>query len=196
MSQRTCSVDGCERRHKGRGYCSMHLDRLRRGTPIGGAAPYPPGTGRLSAEERFWSRVEKTDDCWLWQGAKNAAGYGHIFNRRSGRTVPAHRFAYELLVDPIPDGLVLDHLCRTPSCVKPAHLEPVTQRENLRRGTGWSGTNAQKTHCKRGHALKDDNLVVDANGARQCRRCNAVRRKERTVRERERSRGIRADLSA
>lgn len=85
--------------------------------------------------DRFWARVLKTDTCWLWQGA--TAGrwnlrYGQT--RWAGRVAMAHRVAYELLVGAIPDGLQIDHLCRNPLCVNPAHLEPVTNAENARRG--------------------------------------------------------------
>lgn len=89
--------------------------------------------------DRFWSKVwrdPRPDGCWLWLGAPNADGYGH-FRRRLGpghyRMVRAHRHAYELLVGPIPEGLTLDHLCGHPLCVRPAHLEPVTNSENVRR---------------------------------------------------------------
>lgn len=98
--------------------------------------------GRWSVErseaERFWSKVERTtaEGCWLWRGQLNAWGYGHF--RRTlgpglGRTVKAHRLAYELSVGPIPEGLTLDHLCGQRACVRPDHLEPVTNAENLRR---------------------------------------------------------------
>ena len=81
--------------------------------------------------ERLEKYIEKTDDCWLWTGAKQK-GYGAVQYR--GRLHRAHRAVYTELVGEIPDGLVLDHLCRVPACVRPEHLEPVTQRENLRRG--------------------------------------------------------------
>lgn len=72
--------------------------------------------------------------CWIWQRSKSPQGYG----RRSvpGRKgpAPAHRVAYEQAKGPIPDGLVIDHLCRNPSCVNPNHLEVVTCAENTRRG--------------------------------------------------------------
>ena len=77
-------------------------------------------------EERFWAKVDKTDDCWLWTANRTNAGYGHFWLDR--RMVLAHRFAYELLIGPIPDGLTLDHLCRVRACVNPAHLEAVTNR--------------------------------------------------------------------
>lgn len=81
--------------------------------------------------ERLWEKVEKTEDCWVWTGTK-LKGYGHM--GVDGKTVLCHRLTYEDAYGPIADGLVIDHLCRNPSCVRPDHLEPVPQRENARRG--------------------------------------------------------------
>ena len=78
---------------------------------------------------RFWAKVDKTETCWLWTGGQSA-GYGR-FGFKGRPNLGAHRFAYELLVGPIPPGLDLDHLCRVRNCVNPDHLEPVTRRENL-----------------------------------------------------------------
>ena len=81
---------------------------------------------------RFWSKVAKSEGCWNWTSTTNGRGYGTF---RVGRVkVYAHRFAYETTVGPIKEGLVVDHLCRNPRCVNPAHLEPVTHLENVRRG--------------------------------------------------------------
>lgn len=90
---------------------------------------------RLPPEQRFWEFVDRTDACWLWNGALNAQGYG-VFNAGS-RTVLAHQFGWTMMYGPVPDGLVLDHVrdrgCTHRNCVNPAHLEPVTQVENMRR---------------------------------------------------------------
>lgn len=84
-------------------------------------------------EVRFWDRVKKCRNrCWEWQGRRDGRGYG-VFHFE-GRSIPAHRYAYESRVGRIPVGLVIDHLCRNPSCVRPSHLEPVTIEENWRRG--------------------------------------------------------------
>jgi HNH endonuclease len=81
---------------------------------------------------RFWELVspEPTSGCWLWTG-KTWNGYGKFIV--GGRTMAAHRYAYELFSGPIPDGLELDHVCRVRSCVNPAHLEACTHRENTNR---------------------------------------------------------------
>ena len=86
----------------------------------------------------------------------------------------AHRVSYEALVGPIPKDLCIDHLCRVRNCVNPAHLEPVTVRENILRGNGPTAVNARKAFCKRGHPLFGENLYRKVrNGwpARECRAC-------------------------
>ncbi|MFK5284023.1 HNH endonuclease signature motif containing protein, partial [Lacticaseibacillus paracasei] len=67
-----------------------------------------------------------------------------------GKSQKAHRFMYERLVGPIPAGMQLDHLCRVRPCCNPAHLEPVTQRENIARGRGYAYTNRIKAECPSG----------------------------------------------
>lgn len=140
--------------------------------------------------DRFWSKVEKTDSCWLWKGSRGPLGYGHIFWR--GQWPAAHRVAYELSVGPIPARLVLDHLCRNPSCVNPAHLEPVTTRENTMRGVGPAPRRAAQTHCLRGHELAGDNVYIHkSRRVRVCRTCHRNR-----VREASRRKAKRADREA
>lgn len=124
-----CSVEGCDRRVKARGWCHKHYMRW-----------YERGTiGTLALEhdpvERFWARVHKTASCWHWTGSRSSKGYGLLHLTRDGRktSIRAHRFAYELLVGPVPEGLQLDHICSVRHCVNPAHLEPVTNAENTRR---------------------------------------------------------------
>lgn len=126
----------------------------------------------IPPRDRFARYVQRGDECWEWTGARNAYGYG-VF-KLDGRVVMAHRFSYEAEVGLIPDGLQLDHLCRVRHCVNPAHLEPVTSRENLLRGSTITAANAAKTHCKRGHEFTPENTYVDKKGRRDCRACRRV----------------------
>jgi hypothetical protein len=129
---------------------------------------------------RFWDKVDRVDpdECWTWQAATRK-GYGVFFF--CGRLVPAHRFAYELLVGSVPDGLELDHLCRNRGCVNPAHLEPVTRSVNVLRGESGARLRQawidRKSHCDHGHPLSGANLRVQKTGKRAGRRmCRACQR--------------------
>lgn len=126
---------------------------------------------RPTAEERFLAKVNKTETCWLWTGGLSH-GYGHFSDR--GWQGGAYRWAYEHWVGPIPEGLDLDHLCRITSCVNPAHLEPVTHRENLLRGETFQAANAAKTHCPAGHAYDAKNTYIYRD-KRYCRACHNAR---------------------
>lgn len=132
----------------------------------GRVAPRKPVLDRLM-EKVIWNGDE--DECWEWQGGKNDSSYGLL--RVDGREAYAHRVSYELFVGPIPDGLEIDHLCRRPNCVNPAHLEAVSHRENILRGTSPAAVSAAKTHCSKGHPLSGPNVYMPQRGGRQCRTC-------------------------
>jgi hypothetical protein len=102
--------------------------------------------------------------------------------RNRGAHLMAHRAAYELAHGPVPPGMVLDHRCRERTCINPAHLEPVPNRENVLRGVGPSAVNARKTACKRGHPLAGPNLYRMPDGRRQCRACLSVAREAHRMR--------------
>ena len=127
---------------------------------------------------RFWERVEKSAGCWLWIGYLDPQhGYGKWNPRSGGSPQHAHRVAYEQLVGPVPEGLHLDHLCRVRRCVNPDHLEPVTPRENNRRGYGFAGVHARKTHCPQGHAYDAANTYL-YRGMRMCSTCRKARNED------------------
>jgi hypothetical protein len=159
-----------------------------------------PETQRPSALRTFHQHLSNcrrgATECWEWGGERNENGYGRT--HRGGRYIGAHRAVYELLVGPIPEGLVLDHLCRNPPCVNPAHLEPVTNKTNILRGVGVGAVNAQKTHCIRGHEFTPENIRWIApnwpGGAerRACRTCRREKNREATRAWRARARKMEA----
>lgn len=130
--------------------------------------------------DRFWSKVQKHDGCWLWMGARSREtkdqkrtrqSYGHLKFR--GKYWLAHRFAYELAVGPIPDGLTIDHLCRNPLCCRPSHLEAVPMKVNIFRGSSFAAHNSAKATCVNGHPFDEKNTYRHGNRRRYCRACNA-----------------------
>ena len=120
--------------------------------------------------------IEDSRGCWIWSGAINN-GYGRAYI--AGRLFYAHRVVYEVIVGPIPEGLELDHLCRVRACVNPAHLEPVTRAENLRRGLKGELT----TRCPAGHPYDGANTRKRSNGHRVCRACHREREAIRRTRK-------------
>lgn len=131
----------------------------------------------MTAFERAWARVDTAGDCWLWLGPLQGDGYGKVPVRHSCTAV-AHRFFYEHLVGPIPDGLQLDHLCRVRICVRPDHLEPVSIRENSLRSDSFAARHARQEGCKRGHPFDEANTYLRRNArgglSRVCRRCRVL----------------------
>lgn len=124
--------------------------------------------------------------CWLWTRAVHHTGYG-TFTENRGKVL-AHRASYKAFVGPIPAGLEIDHLCRVRHCVNPKHLEPVTKKENGRRGMGFCGVNFRKTHCNKGHEFTTENTYTGRTRgfSRTCRACNREGVKRYTMRKRAR----------
>lgn len=130
MQSTKCSFDGCDNPHKARGLCDGHYRQQRKGKEL---RPLRPSSRGLTLEQRFWVKVNKTRDCWLWT-ASTSDGYGHI--NVDGRMRRAHRVSWEFINGPIPKGMDLDHRCTTPLCVNPAHLRVTTRSQNMQHRIG------------------------------------------------------------
>lgn len=120
--------------------------------------------------DRLYAKIKYLDNgCWLWTGKTKSNGYGQFTIDK--KYIYVHRFSYEYHKAFIPEGLVIDHLCRNRACVNPDHLEPVTQRINLLRGETIPGIRALQTSCQNGHEFTPENTYVKPNGTRNCRTC-------------------------
>jgi len=121
------------------------------------------------------------DGCFVWLGAIDRRdGYGRFYDG-TGRTATAYGFAWQYNHGPVPEGMVLDHICRNRACVNHTHLRLLTNAENVLCGTGVTAANAQKVECANGHPLIGDNLYVRPNGERDCKACRlAASRRHRT----------------
>lgn len=140
-----------------------------------------------SLPERLRTRiaVDPATGCWEWHGRRDADGYGRFGSRG------AHRVIFELACGPVPAGLQLDHVCRHRPCVNPDHLEPVTARENTRRGESFAGVNSRKVRCDHGHAYSEEN-TYRWRGRRDCRACIRRRVAEYAARKRGANLGLAA----
>ncbi len=133
---------------------------------------------------RLMARCEQTESgCWLWTGDTVGNGESNQYGRMrvNGKIWRVHRLAYVITNGSIPEGLVIDHLCRNQLCFNPSHLEAVPQYANVMRGSGVCAVNARKTSCRNGHAFTAANTyvhILNGRPKRYCRTCgrNATRR--------------------
>lgn len=125
-----CTHPGCNREHAGLGYCTKHY---RRWITHGDTDYTGPSTN-----DRFWAKVDKSGDCWLWTGTLNNHGYGQF---DTGANRLAHRYSYALVNGRIPRSVHLDHKCHNTACVNPAHLRPVTVKQNAEHRSGPPSSN-------------------------------------------------------
>jgi len=182
MAKPNCSVDGCERLSVSGAMCASHRKRWRTYGDAYGDIPFGNGGTTLADRqpwpERFWANVNRSApaSCWEWQAHRSRDGYGRLRAQAPGsgeaRMVSAHRVAYELSVGPVPEGLQLDHLCRNRACCNPAHLEPVTCQDNVRRGISPPAAHAAQAECINGHPFDEANTYFwRARRSRACRAC-------------------------
>lgn len=171
--RKSCVADGCDKPVAAHGLCGMHRYRM----DTHGSLDDP----RITEDARFWRDVEPTEACWEWSGTQNGRGYG--FFAIGTRYVQVHRYAYEKLRGPIPEGLTIDHLCMNKLCVNPDHLEPVTIGENVRRAQRAHGIGVAVSHCPQGHAYTTENTYIEPKGSRSCRTCRVERTREWRARQ-------------
>lgn len=135
-----------------------------------------------NVHEKFFVKVKKTKNCWLWKARIGVKGYGYFGHKIDGKDkcVLAHRFSFELLKEKIPKDMTLHHLCEVKRCVNPDHLVIMTNKDNILLGNCISAINARKTHCIRGHEFNEINTrygKTKSGISRRCRVCQRIRKK-------------------
>ena len=162
MTKRTCTIDGCERKHRCKGYCGLHYDRHRKGADMDAPHHY-----ERTLLDLFDERTEMVGDCLEWTGTISVYGYGVL--TREGKQRFAHRLSYEMHNGPIPPEALICHRCDNRKCVLPEHLYAGTaltnQQDSIRAGTHH---NQRKTHCKCG---AEYDYISPTNGHRGCLAC-------------------------
>lgn len=138
MTERICTIEGCENKMNGQGLCVGHQYRLKRY-----GSPHICPRGHAPPEERFFRRVDKSGSCWIWTGVTAPNGYGRFQAGGKGSpSIGAHRFSYEMHKGPIPDGMFVMHSCDVRNCVNPDHLSLGTPKDNthdmIKKGR-WKG---------------------------------------------------------
>lgn len=120
---------------------------------------------------RIASYTKRQGSCLLYTGVIDKYGYGQI--GIAGKTYKIHRIVWEMLKGKIPDGLVLDHLCKVRNCINISHLDVVTLGENTLRGNSFSGINARKEFCDYGHEFNNENThyTISTKSQKLHRRC-------------------------
>lgn len=125
--------------------------------------------------------VNPNSGCWEFQGALRN-GYGAVGEGLKVKYV--HRITYEHTRGPIPEGLIVDHLCMNRRCCNPDHLEAITRAENNMRALKARGFDITEDQCRYGHPYSEDNTYWH-KGGRHCRQCRADRDRERQERRKE-----------
>jgi hypothetical protein len=146
----------------------------------------------INPDIRFAALCERAEDGCLHFVGKLDSGYGR-FSLSHSQAVLAHRYAWEQVNGPIPDGLTVDHICHDPAlcaggkscthrrCVDVTHMILATRGDNARRRVHPTNGNDRKTHCKHGHPFSPENTGRNStSGSRYCRTCmNERKRRQR-----------------
>ena len=175
---RVCSVEGCDRPFRARGWCSTHHQRWRTTGTTDDPAPrlapaWPSAVDRLAA-----GLVPADNGCVEWTGHRAAFGHGRI--RFDGKQIGTHRLAWILANGPIPDGMFVCHRCDNPPCCNPDHLFLGTAADNNRDMAGKSRHwKSKKTHCPQGHQYDEANTYPIPSGGRACRTCRRERQRRK-----------------
>ena len=122
-------------------------------------------------KEKLLAKLDKSNSCWIFTDSLDKDGYGRV--RCGDKKIFAHRLSYQIFIGQIPDGLVIDHLCRNRSCANPEHLEAVSNAENIRRGETGKILK-DKTHCPQGHEYNENNTRIKKSGHRSCKECDRI----------------------
>lgn len=170
----TCTVDGCDTkcRNGTSPYCEKHYSRWKRhGDPAVALKDHTPAVER-------WKTSYEVDDatgCWNWTKRGEPYGYGLISNGQAQQSIPAHRFVYEQIIGPVPDGEELDHTCLNKKCVNPAHMEPVPHPINIERGHAArkAGLTHDDAHRKRMREAMRDRRARLQSSPYSCNYCGA-----------------------
>lgn len=149
-----------------------------------GDSEMKPGTTKPSNRPIEPMRFYDGTPCFPWPGFRNRDGYAKVSMR--GKCFSVHRLVYENVKGKIPHGLTIDHLCRNRHCINPDHMEAVTARENTLRGNCPAALNKRRSHCLHGHPLFGDNLILDKDDQRGCKKCQRESRREHAARHRAR----------
>ena len=171
--------------------------------PPTGAVPWPlvlveGGENLSDLPARFWKKIDFNGplvldtQCWEFIGANSGGKKPYGVTWDGQRRVKAHRFTWEAANGAIPDGLVLDHLCKVTRCVRPSHLEPVTNTENILRGDAPGPLAIRTNRCKYQHEYTPENTFIRPDGFRECRICRRASRRETKRRQRARRMGAAA----
>jgi hypothetical protein len=187
---RLCSVAECGDPAATKGLCRYHYRLHLQGRPLVGSRR---AQSRDPWQVRIWRFIEfggdvrpgVTSSCWQWASSVDPVnGYGSLgVPDKTGRnrTRRAHRMMWQLINGPIPDGLLLDHVCHNRACVNVHHLRLVTPYMNTVHNSGSDAALlSRQTHCKRGHEFTPENTYYNAGTThRQCRECRRIRDRKR-----------------